>query len=121
MKIKSKILIIILIVVSIFISACSNENEFRGRRFNPEERRGFMGNLSDEERQRMMEERSFRGNMSEEERQQMFEERQKMAMEACLDKREGDSCMQETPMGSREGKCSLIDEQLICMGGGPPR
>ena len=60
------------------------------------------------------------GQMNDNMREQ-FEEMQQQAVDACKDKDEGDSCQSQSPMGEMEGKCTLRDEQLICIGEMPDR
>ena len=99
-------ILVLLIFSVILMQGCSKSNgDFQGRRdFSGE--RPFPGGMNRSQLPG--------GNLSEEERQQMFEERQQEMVEACTGKSEGDSCVIESPRGSTEGKCNLVDDNLAC-------
>jgi hypothetical protein len=56
------------------------------------------------------------GNMTEAERQALMEERLQQGKEACAGKAEGDTCTTPSPRGDQEGTCTLQDANLICRG-----
>jgi hypothetical protein len=123
MRKVSNLLLVFILLAVIIISGCSSANQGNFPQ------RGDFQDLSEEERQQMMEERQRNGfggmpgapgNMTEEERQQMFEERQQMMIDSCQGKNEGDSCQFESPMGDMEGTCMVMEENLVCTTNRPP-
>jgi len=53
-------------------------------------------------------------NLTEEDRQEMMEERQQLAIEVCKDKNEGDACQLQTHMNESSGICKIMDKNLVC-------
>ena len=84
---------IFIILSSTIISGCSSNKTYFGERQGGE----FRG-----------------GNLTGEQREQMFEERQQIAIEACQDKTEGDSCILQNPGGEIEGICKIVEDNLLC-------
>ena len=56
-------------------------------------------------------------NLTEQERQQMIEQRMQMMQAACQGKAEGDSCSVQSPRGERKGTCKTQNETLACSTG----
>ena len=54
-------------------------------------------------------------DLSEDERQQMMQERQQIAIDACMEKAEGDECLIESPRGEMKGECIIRNENLMCI------
>ena len=92
-----------LLILSLFLVGCSSDE---GKRFQGGPRGDFPGD------------RDFRlnksMNMSDEERQAMMEERQQNMIEACSGKNEGDKCQIQSPRGEMGGVCKTIDDDIIC-------
>ena len=82
-----KLLIIIIIMGLVFLLGCHSRNFKRDR---------FM-------------------NLTEEEKQEMIQERQQTMIDTCEDKNGGDICSIESPRGSIEGLCTLRNESLLCI------
>ena len=63
----------------------------------------------------------FGSNLTEEERQQMMQQRLEEERTACEGKAEGDQCTLTNPRGDMAGSCSTLNETLVCrvqFGGG---
>ncbi len=60
-------------------------------------------------------------DINEEQRQNMLEEREQIAQQACDEKTKGDLCIIENPMGEMQGTCSIINNDLTCLGKRPQR
>ena len=80
-------IIAVLIISLTFISGCSSKTGFNREKFM---------------------------NLTEEERQKMMQERQQIAMDACMEKVEGDECLIKSSMGEMKGKCIIMDKDLVC-------
>ena len=88
---KAHIILILLVLAGIF-TACSSEPQY--------EKGNFPGKYRE---------------MSEEERQLIQEERQQIAITACAEKGEGESCVTENQRGDVEGSCQIQEDNLICV------
>jgi hypothetical protein len=86
--------LIAILFLTIFISGCSSGNNFRRNRFM---------------------------NLSEEQRQEMMQEMQQKAAEACQGKNEGDTCKIQTPGGEINASCKAEEGNLMCMPNNPMR
>jgi len=53
-------------------------------------------------------------NLTDEQRQQMMEERMQAAADACINKAQGDSCAMQNPGGSANGTCESRNGTLAC-------
>ena len=81
-------IIALIIAVLVLNIGCSSKTEFNRERF---------------------------ANISEEERQEMMQERMQVSIDACKDKVEGDVCSITSPRGDIEGKCTIQEENMVCI------
>lgn len=105
-----KILILfVLMSSSIALSGCtSNPGEVS------EQSNKIMENKSGVLPQDMPYEEKRAMNLSDAERQKLMEERQQKLLEACNGKKEGDGCNFTGPRGEEAGTCNIQKDQLMC-------
>ena len=84
--------LIVLLVSAFFLSGCLSDNQ------RPPGRQGFRGGPE----------------ISEEERQQMMEEMHNYSIQACEGKEENETCMIESPRGEMNATCVLEEDELLC-------
>jgi hypothetical protein len=94
------VLIAFLLISSIILSGCTASNTS-----------SITNNSS---RQHQWQNRTMT-NLTEEQRQQMINERQQLAISACQNKMENDSCVMQGQRGNFTGTCKIQENLLICI------
>ena len=104
MKKINALLIILSIATIIIISGCTSNNQTTssqsGKNAPTESNNRFRGGI--------------RNNLTEEERQQMIEARTQLMMKACENKKENDACTMQSQRGEITGVCKNQNEKLVC-------
>jgi hypothetical protein len=97
----------------ILITGCTSSNNVTGNNAAAPIQRNTFSNRSGFQNE--FQNRSRNTNLSDEERQKLMQEREKSAIDACNGKADGDSCTIQNSVGEISGTCNMQQDNLICI------